>query len=297
MDLSIIIVNYNTKDFLKDCLASIQKTVPKSLKYQIIVVDNDSTDESVEMVKREFSNVLLIENENEGFAKANNRGVKKSKGEYILFLNPDTVVYKKTIEGMLTFMKEHPKAGAATCTLLMKNGQIDYASHRGFPTPWNAFCYFSGISRRFPKVKFLSGYTRSWQDLNTTHEIDALAGAFMLIPRKAGEEVDWWDQDYFFNGEDLDFCFRLKEKGWKIYYVPQYSILHYNGVSGGTKKTSSEISTATKETKRRIQKARFDAMRTFYKKHYMKKYPKVVTSLVLSGIGLKQTMTMKQNGL
>jgi GT2 family glycosyltransferase len=249
------------------------------------------------MVKKEFPNVILIENENEGFAKANNHGVKKSKGEYVLFLNPDTVVHEKTIEGMLTFMKEHPKAGAATCTLVMKNGQIDYASHRGFPTPWNAFCYFSGISRCFPKVKFLSGYTRSWQNLNTIHEIDALAGAFMLLPRKAGEEVGWWDQDYFFNGEDLDFCFRLKEKGWKIYYIPQYSILHYNGISGGTKKTTSEISTATKETKRRIQKARFDAMRIFYEKHYRDKYPRFVTGLVLVGIDMKQKTTMKQNGL
>lgn len=297
MDLSIIIVNYNTKDFLRDCLTSIQKTVSTSLKYEVIVVDNNSTDKSTEMVKKEFPNILLIENENEGFAKANNRGVKKSKGNYILFLNPDTVVHEGTIEGMLLFLKEHPNTGAATCKLVMKNGELDYASHRGFPTPWNAFCYFSGISKRFSKVKFLSGYTGSWQDFNTVHEIDALAGAFMLVPRKAGDEVGWWDEDYFFNGEDLDFCFRLKEKGWRIYYVPQYSILHYNGVSGGTKKTSSEISTATKETKRRIQKARFDAMRIFYKKHYMKKYPKIITSLVLAGIGLKQTMTMKQNGL
>jgi GT2 family glycosyltransferase len=297
MELSIIIVNYNTKDFLRDCLVSVQKTVSTSLKYEVIVVDNDSTDESAEMVKKEFPNVSLVENENEGFAKANNRGVKKSKGEYVLFLNPDTVVHEKTIEGMLAFMGEHQDAGAVTCKLVMKNGQIDYASHRGFPTPWNSFCYFSGISKHFPKVKFLSGYTGSWQNFDTVHEIDALAGAFMLVQRKAGEEVGWWDEDYFFNGEDLDFCFRLKEKGWKIYYVPQYSILHYNGVSGGTKKTSSEISTATKETKRRIQKARFDAMRIFYKKHYRDKYPGFVTGLVLVGINMKQKATMKQNGL
>lgn len=294
--LSIIIVSYNTRDFLKACLLSLRETI-KDTSFEIIVVDNDSSDNSTDMIKKDFPGVTLIENTNEGFAKANNRGIKKAKGEYLLFLNPDTVVYERTIDGMLSFVKKHPDTGAATCKLVMKNGQIDYASHRGFPNPWNAFCYFSGMAELFPKVKFLSGYTGGWQDFSKTHEVEAISGAFMLMPRLAGDGVGWWDEDYFFNGEDLDFCYRLREKGWKIYYVPEFSILHYNGVSGGTKKTSSQISTATKETKQRIQKARFDAMKIFYKKHYMHKYPRFITSLVFMGIDMKQKMTMKRNGL
>ena len=288
IDLSIIIVSYNGKDFVRDCLSSIKQTISKNITYEIIVVDNDSSDGTADMVAKEFSSVVLLRNTNEGFAKANNRGVKVAKGKYILFLNPDTVVYDHTIEGMLQFVQTHPDCGAATCKLEMLSGDIDYASHRGFPTPWNSFCYFSGLTKLFPHVKLFSGYTLGYKSLKTAHEIDALAGAFMLLPRTAGEDVGWWDEDYYFNGEDIDFCFRLKKKGWKIYYVPTYKILHYNGISGGTKAHSSEMTTATKETKLRIQNARFDAMKIFYKKHYTEKYPRFITSLIFGAIEQKR---------
>ena len=288
IDLSIIIVSYNGKDFVRDCLSSIKQTISKNITYEIIMVDNDSSDGTADMVAKEFSSVVLLRNTNEGFAKANNRGVKVAKGKYILFLNPDTVVYEQTIEGMLQFVQEHPDCGAATCKLEMLSGDIDYASHRGFPTPWNSFCYFSGLTKLFPHVKLFSGYTLGYKSLRTIHEIDALAGAFMLLPRTAGEDVGWWDEDYYFNGEDIDFCFRLKKKGWKIYYVPTYKILHYNGISGGTKAHSSEMTTATKETKLRIQNARFDAMKIFYKKHYTEKYPRFITSLIFGAIEQKR---------
>lgn len=143
------------------------------------------------MVEKDFPNVLLIRNENEGFAKANNRGVKVSGGEYVLFLNPDTILHEGTLMGMMAFIKSHPNAGAVTCRLDMPEGGMDYACHRGFPTPWNAFCYFSGLTKLFPHVKIFSGYTLGWQNLEETHEIDALAGAFMLVRRTAGEAVGW----------------------------------------------------------------------------------------------------------
>jgi GT2 family glycosyltransferase len=291
IDLSIIIVNYNTKEFLKNCLKSVIDST-RNISYEIIVVDNASHDGSPEMVKKEFSNVRVIANkQNVGFSKANNQGVKISeKSRYVLFLNSDTIVQNKVLEEMIKFMDCHKDAGAATCKLIMPNGKIDDATHRGFPTPWNAFCHFSGLSRVAPKSKIFTGYTLGWMDLGKTHEIDALAGAFMLVRRPAGEEVKWWDEDYFFYGEDLDFCFMLKQKGWKIYYVPDFFIKHFKGVSGGIKSVSKNITTASEETKIRATKSRFNAMRIFYKKHYKDQYPRIINFLVNAGISLRERL-------
>ena len=290
LDLSVIIVNYNTKEFLKRCIKSIEGCVSKKIKYEVIVVDNSSSDDSADMVTKEFPNVKLIANKvNGGFSKANNQGVKVShESKYILFLNPDTITQDKTIEEMIKFMDENKDAGAATCKLVMPNGQIDDASHRGFPTPWNSFSHFLGLSRIFPRSRIFAGYSLGWMDLDSIHEIDALAGAFMLVRRTAGNEVRWWDEDYFFYGEDIDFCFELKQLGWKIYYVPTVSIIHYKGVSGGIKSVSKEITTASDETKKRATKWRFNAMRIFYNKHYRQQYPWFVTFLVDKGIWLKE---------
>lgn len=292
IDLSIVIVSFNGKEFLKNCLTSILQSMEGKLMYEIVVVDNNSSDGSSEMVKKEFPQIKLIANrENPGFSKANNQGIKISKeSKYVLFLNPDTVVQNQTIEQMLKFMETHKDAGAATCKLVMLNGQIDDASHRGFPTPWNAFSHFSGLEKLFPKSKLFAGYSLGWRDLSKTHEIDALAGAFMLVRRKAGEKAKWWDEDYFFYGEDIDFCYMLKQLGWKIYYVPNVFVTHYKGVSGGIKSISKDITTASEETKRRATKWRFNAMRIFYNKHYKQKYPRIVNSLVSIGISIREKL-------
>ncbi len=293
IDLSIVIVSYNTKDFLKSCIESIYKT-SGSLNPEIIVVDNNSQDGSSEMVLKEFKNVILIKNkDNLGFSKANNIGVKKTSGRYVLFLNSDTVVYEKTLECMVNFMEENKDAGASTCKLIMPNGKIDDASHRGFPTPWNSFAHFSGLSKFLGKTKIFGGYNLGYMNFSKTHEIDVLAGAFMLVRREAGEVVGWWDEDYFFYGEDIDFCYQLKQKGWKIYYVPEVSILHYKGVSGGIKKNSKGISTANQSTKIKASRERFRAMELFYKKHYEEKYPKLITKLVFTGISVKKFFSFK----
>jgi GT2 family glycosyltransferase len=265
LDLSIIIVSYNTRDFLSECLSSIEENISEKISYEVIVVDNASTDDSVEYIGVNFPQVLLISSsQNVGFSKANNLGVKKSHGRYVLFLNPDTVIYKNVLEHMVDFMDAHPKAGASTCYLEMVNGKLDDATHRGFPTPWNAVSYFSGLAKIFPHSLFFNGYNLGWKNLDNVHEIDALAGAFMLVRREAGEEVGWWDERFFFYGEDLDFCYHLKQNGWKIYFVPQVKILHYKGVAGGIKSVSKHITTANKETKIRSTLARFEAMKIFY---------------------------------
>jgi len=291
LDLSIIIVSYNAKEFLKNCIASIMKSV-KTVSYEIIIIDNNSPDMSSEMVRKKFPQIKLIENKrNTGFSKANNQGIKASQeSSYILFLNPDTVMQEKTIEKMIDFMNNHKDTGASTCKLIMPNGKIDDATHRGFPTPWNAFCHFTGLSRIFPKSRIFTGYNLGWMNLEETHEIDALAGAFMLVRRRAGEEAGWWDEDYFFYGEDIDFCYMLKQKGWKIYYVPKVSIIHYKGVSGGIKTVSKEITTASEETKKRASHWRFEAMRIFYNKHYRQKYPWIINFLVDKGITLREKL-------
>ncbi len=294
INLSIIIISYNTSDFLKECIESIQKNT-KGINYEIIVVDNASSDNSVEMVKKEFPEILIIESpENIGFSKANNLGVNKSKGRHVLFLNPDTVVYKDSLSNMIKFMDEHEEAGAATCSLVMPDGKLDDAAHRGFPNPWNSLSYFSGLSKLFPSSKIFGGYNLGFLDLSKPHEIDACAGAFMMVRRQAGEKIGWWDEDYFFYGEDLEFCFRLKEIGWKIYFVPNASALHYKGVSGGIRKNSREITTANLETKKRATNWRFKAMKIFYRKHYKNKYPFLLNWLVMTGINLKHKIALKQ---
>ncbi|OGH21772.1 MAG: hypothetical protein A3F31_04795 [Candidatus Levybacteria bacterium RIFCSPHIGHO2_12_FULL_38_12] len=291
MDISILIVSYNSKIFLRECIDSIEKNILNKIKKEIIVVDNASGDGSAETIRNSFKDVILVENkENLGFSKANNIGIKKSKGNYILFLNPDTLVREKSIETLLGFLDEHTQVGAVACKVELPNGEIDDASHRGFPTPWNSFCYFSGLTKLFPHSKLFSGYTMGWKDLSTIHEIDACGGAVMLVRRKAGDDVKWWDEDYFFYGEDLDFCYRLKQKGWKIFYYSNVSILHYKGVSSGIKDISKDRTTANKETRNRASKARFDAMRIFYKKHYEKKYPRFVSWLVHKGIDIKEKL-------
>ncbi|OGH10234.1 MAG: hypothetical protein A2152_00510 [Candidatus Levybacteria bacterium RBG_16_35_6] len=295
-DLSIIIVSYNTSDLITKCLDSIKDTVRK-VSYEVFVIDNASSDDSVKVIKEHVredksKNVHFVENDrNLGFSAANNKAMGKAIGRYILFLNPDTVVYPKTLDYMVKFMDENKNVGAATCELIMPNGEIDDASHRGFPTPWNSFCHFSGLSKVLPHSRLFSGYSQGWKNLKKTHQIDALAGAFMMTRREAGDETGWWDEDYFFYGEDLNFCYELIKKGWKIMYVPEVSILHYKGVSGGLKKVSREITTADIETKKRATKARFDAMKIFYKKNYEDKYPKFITKLVMLGISIKERMS------
>ncbi len=289
MDLSIIIVSYNTKEFVKKCIESIYETV-NDVSFEVIIVDNASTDGTKEEAQNlKYPDYTYIQNsKNLGFSKANNIGIKKATGKYILFLNPDIELHSKTLDGMVKFMDEHKDAGAATCKLVTPNGKIDDATHRGFPTPWNSFTHFSGLAKLFGKTKLFGGYNLRYMDFSKTHQIDALAGAFMIVRREAGVEVGWWDEDYFFYGEDIDFCYKLKQKGWKIYYVPELSAFHYKGVSGGIKSISKDITTATSETRIKAQKERFRAMRLFYKKHYEQKYPKFLTSLVYLGISFKE---------
>lgn len=289
VDLSIIILTYNTKDITAAAVNSIEEnylTEVSSGRYEVIVTDNQSTDGTLKYFQEFKKNTKIktfhiIDNGgNLGFSKGNNVGVKYAMGKYILFLNPDTIVYKDTLNYMVDFMNLNSNVGSASCKLINKDGEIDFNCHRGFPTPWNAFCYFSGLQRLFPKSKIFAGYTQGWKNMDTTHEVDAIEGAFMIMPKNIGEKVGWWDEDYFFYGEDLQFCYNIKKLGYKIYYVGEKSIMHIGGASSGIKKKAAGITTANIETKKRLQKERFNAMRIFYRKNYKNKYPFVLYYLI-----------------
>lgn len=290
-DLSIIIVSYNTKELLQKCLHSIKECDTGKYSYEIIIVDNASSDDSLVMVKKEFPRTILTQNkENLGFAKANNQGVKKTKGRYVLFLNPDTEVSNDAIQVVLDYMEQNIKVGVASPRVELASGELDEGSHRGFPTPWNSLTHFSGLSKLFPKSKLFSGYTMGWQlDNPEPHEVDSVVGAFYMVRRVAGEGVGWWDEDYFWYGDELDFSYRLKAAGWKIIYIPSVKILHHKGAASGIGKSEKNITTASRETKIRAAKASTQAMRVFYKKHYSKRYPVLLTTLVLIAISLLQT--------
>ena len=297
IELSIVILNYNTRDFLKQCLESTGKRQKGGYEIETIVVDNASNDDSSQMVEREFPDVKLIVNKrNLGFSAGNNKGVAQTRGEYLLFLNPDTIVPKETLKRMVDFMKTNPGMGAATCRVDLANGQLDEACHRGFPTPWRAFCHFSGLEKLFSNSRFFAGYTLGFLPLDKVHEIDSGTGAFLLVRRKAGEAVNWWDEDYFWYGEDLDFCYKLKERGWKIFYNPEVKITHYKGISSGIKKHTAGISTATKETKKKAALASTQAMRIFYQKHYFSKYPKLISWLILWGVNFLERKRLAKIG-
>lgn len=291
--LSIIILNYNTKELTLDSIKSIEKNYPQEVaegRFEVIVTDNESSDGSADAFRdyKKISKIKtfhVVENGgNIGFSAGNNKGVPHAKGKYVLFLNPDTVVYPKTLTYMVDFMESRPDVGASTCKLMNKDGEMDFNCHRGFPTPWNAFSYFSGLQKMFPRSRMFAGYTQGWKDLSTDHEVDAIEGAFMLIPRNVGEKVGWWDEDYFFYGEDLQFCFDIKKLGLKIFYLGTVETMHIGGASSGIKKKTQHITSDNREAKLRTQAARFNAMKIFFKKNYQKKYPSFVQWMIFAGI-------------
>lgn len=291
--LSIIIVNFNTEAFLVNCLKSVKNgDFPKN-GLEVIVIDNYSLVNPENLLKKQFPLVKFIRNKNnEGFAKANNKAISLAKGQYILLLNPDTVLSESVLNVLVNFMEKNKSAGVVTPRVELEDGTIDDSCHRGFPTPWNAFCHFSGLGSIFTLSTVLNGYHLGYRDMEISHEIDSCSGAFMLIRRSAGEETGWLDEDYFWYGEDIDFCFKVKNKNWKIYFVPQEKIVHLKGAASGIKRHTKAISSASDDTRTLATRARFEVMRIFYRKHYNNKYPAFIRNLIFSGIKIKEILTV-----
>ena len=234
--ISVIIVNYNVEFFLEQCLNSVQKAL-NNINGQVFVVDNNSIDGSVDMVERKFPHYNLIANkDNKGFSKANNQAILLSDAEYILLLNPDTVVEEDTFSKVIDFMDNHPEAGGLGVRMLDGKGKFLPESKRGLPTPKVAFYKIFGLSKIFPKSKKFGQYHAGHLSEFETNEIDILSGAFMLMRSEALDKVGLLDEAFFMYGEDIDLSYRIQKGGYKNYYYPETRIIHYKGES--TKKSS-----------------------------------------------------------
>src|SRR5690606_4276397 len=237
IDVSIVIVNYNVKDLVDNCIASIYKSNTANHSFEIFLVDNNSIDGSAGFIREKYPDVIVIENEeNIGFSKANNLALRRASGNYILILNPDTILEEGTFSKMIRFCEDNQNAGAVTSRLILANGQLDSACKRSFPTPGVAIPRMLGLSGLFPKSKLFGKYNLSYLDENQTHKVDAICGAFMFIPKEALNKAGLFDEEYFMYGEDLDLCFRINKSGYDIYYYPGVTTVHLKGAS--TKKTN-----------------------------------------------------------
>ena len=245
MKLSVVIVSYNVRNYLEQCLQSVQKAL-EGIEGEVFVVDNHSDDDSVVTVREKYPWVRLIENqENLGFSKANNQAIRQSQADYVLLLNPDTVVAEDTLRGVLTFMDEHPKAGGAGVMMCYEDGSRAPESRRALPTPWVAALKMLGFTKR---------YYMSHLPWDQPCRIEVVSGAFCLLRHEALKTVGLLDEDFFMYGEDIDLSFRLLKGGWENWYLP-YSIIHYKGRS-------------TQKSDYRYVHVFYQAMLIFFQKHY-----------------------------
>ncbi len=271
LKLSVIIVNYNVKHFLEQCLHSVFKAI-QDIDAEVFVVDNNSVDGSPQMVKKKFPDVKLIVNkENHGFSRANNQGIKKASGEYILLLNPDTVVEEDSFSKIIEYTDRHPDVGGLGVKMIDGKGNFLPESKRGLPTPEVAFYKIFSLSRLFPKSKRFGKYHLSYLDKNKIHEVDILSGAFMWLRKEALDKTGLLDEDFFMYGEDIDLSYRIQQAGYKNVYFPETTIIHYKGES--TKKGSINY-----------VRIFYKAMIIFAQKHFTQKRARLYANLINTAI-------------
>ncbi len=231
MLLSVIIVNYNVRQFLENALTSISRAI-EGMQAEVLVVDNASRDNSVAMVEKTFPWVQVIANrENVGFARANNQALRVAQGKYILLINPDTVVQEETFRVMIRYLDSHPEVGLAGCKVLNPDGSFQLPCRRSFPTPWVAFTKMFGLAGLFPRSRLFGKYNLTYLSPDATYPVDAVSGSFMMVRRDVYEKIGGLDEAFFMYGEDLDWCFRVKEAGFAVAYVHETSIIHFRGQS------------------------------------------------------------------
>jgi GT2 family glycosyltransferase len=264
-DLGIVVVNYNVRDLLRECLASVYES-RGNLSFEVCVVDNASHDGSAEMVAAEFPQARLIRAENRGYAAGNNLGLRSfgfGEGQtgdadqpgFVLFLNPDTVLAPSVLADMIDFMSDHPQAGVAGCRVVREDGSLDRACRRSFPTPEVAAYRFSGLGRLFPNSERFGRYNLTYLPPDLTHEVDSVVGAFMLMRGETVRQVGLLDERFFMYAEDLDFCYRAKQQGWEVWYNADVMILHYKGQSSRQRSTFANVHF-------------YRTMRRFHDKHF-----------------------------
>lgn len=278
MDLSIIMINYNTKKLTEQAVASIFQCNPK-ISFEIMIVDNSSDAAQIYNLKqnkvRIFTHIA-----NKGFGNACNFGAKEASGRYLLFLNSDTIMHKGTLEQCVSYLDHHNRVGVLGERTLLEDGTLDHACKRGFPTPSASFYYFTGLDKKYPASHRFGAYRQTFLNENSVGEVDAVAGSFLMTSSKSFQEIGGFDESFFMYGEDLDLCYRMKEKGYQIIYYGQASITHLKGQSGLHTKSRTVIYHF------------YNAMRIFYKKHYRKKYGPLVSAAVYFAIKLKYAVTL-----
>jgi GT2 family glycosyltransferase len=276
LDVSIIVVNWNGRGLLARCLQCVEATVKQAL-YEIIVVDNASTDGSQEMVKRDFPNTRLIENtKNVGFAKANNQGMEIAQGRYLLLLNSDAFVKVGTIDTMVAFMDSHTDAGMGACKLLYEDGTVQPSCSR-FPSLETEFYTAVGLEKLFPNSRIFGKYLMRYWDHNDLREVDVILGAFMLVRREVVEQIGKMDENFFMYSEEVDWCYRCKQAGWKIYATPATEAIH---IWGGTSQ-QVKVEMLTHMYRSRVQ---------YFRKHYGRLHALLLKGLL--GVNWLARLTM-----
>lgn len=271
IELSIIVASYNTVDFLRACLASVESAT-QGLTCELIVVDNNSSDGSVSMVEREFPTVRVLRNlANEGFSKANNKALQEARGAAVLLLNPDTLVPAGTLQRLLKVLQESPQVGVLGCRIVRPDGSLDAACKRSFPTPLSALSRFLALDRLFPRSRRFGAYRRTYEDPCGSYEVESIVGAFMLVRRTALADTGGLDEDFFMYGEDLDWCWRLRQRGYAIWYIGSVTVVHHKGA-------------ATSREPQRMNWHFHRSMFLFHRKHLVNSYPFFVNWLVYLGI-------------
>jgi N-acetylglucosaminyl-diphospho-decaprenol L-rhamnosyltransferase len=272
--LSIVIVNWKTPILLARCLKSIEKDSGFS-QFTIYVVDNNSQDQSVSLLETEFPHVRLqVNQENVGFSRACNQVIAKVDSEYVLLLNPDTEVGHDAVSNLVQFMDKHPECGAVGPKVLNPDGSLQLACRRSFPSPSAAFFRLTYLSRLFPKIALFSKYNLTYAAPDVCTEVDALSGACMMVRKKAVDQIGLLDEEIFMFGEDIDWCWRIKEANWKIFYLPDAVVWHAHGASSRLRPIGATID---------LHKG----MEVFYRKHLASKYWAPFNALVYAAIWMR----------
>lgn len=283
MILSIIIVNWNTREYLRRCLHSIEKNQP-AVEYEIIVIDNASPDCSADMVREEFTEVCLIANaENRGYAVGNNQGFEVANGEYLLLLNPDVEVKHGSIDALVAFANSHPDAAAVGCRLVGEDGRVQ-RSLRSFPEPWGVLFEYTKLSKLFPRSRRLASYRMTWFDYDRETEVDQPMGSCLLLSRKVLRDIGMFAEEFpiFFN--DVDWMYRARQNGWKSYFTPAAEVLHIGGAS-------------TRQRKPAMVRESHRSMKLFYYKHYRGHIAAPVYCFIIAAISINSVVACWQASL
>jgi GT2 family glycosyltransferase len=283
LDLSVCIVTYKACDYLRDCLRSLYEHT-RSLDLEVIVVDNGSRDGVAEMLRAEYPQVQFIENErNEGYTRPMNQSLRAGTGRYLLQLNPDTLVQPAALERLVQFLEDHPGVGVCGPKVLNKDGTLQMACRRGEPRPLAVISYFTGLSRLFPRSKRLGEYLMTYMDEDETHPVASLSGSCMLIRREVVDQIGYLDERFFAYQEDADFCFRTRQAGWQVFYVPAAQIVHFGGQGGSRVHPYRSIVEWHKSYYR------------YYRKHLARDYFFLFNGLYYLAMGVKLGYTLLVN--